>query len=72
MSLLRGHQHLGRADPRHGQPTTSSRDKVGHYFKKLECFCFKEQTYEPGKTVKLPVVFFVSPDMAKDWQARTT
>jgi cytochrome c oxidase assembly protein subunit 11 len=44
-------------------------DKVGLYFKKIECFCFKEQTYEPGKTVKLPVVFFVDPDMAKDWQA---
>nr|MBP9234663.1 cytochrome c oxidase assembly protein [Hyphomonadaceae bacterium] len=23
----------------------------------------------PGKTVQLPVVFFVDPDMAKDWQA---
>ena len=44
-------------------------DKVGLYFKKIECFCFKEQTYEPGKTVTLPVVFFVDPDMAKDWQA---
>lgn len=43
-------------------------DKVGLYFKKIECFCFKEQTYEPGKTVTLPVVFFVDPDMAKDWQ----
>ena len=44
-------------------------EKIGLYFKKIECFCFKEQTYEPGKTVKLPVVFFVDPDMAKDWQA---
>lgn len=43
--------------------------KIGKYFEKLECFCFQEQTYEPGKPVKLPVVFFVSPDMAKDWQA---
>lgn len=43
-------------------------DKVGLYFKKIECFCFKEQTYEPGKTVTLPVVFFVDPDMSKDWQ----
>src|SRR5690606_41322427 len=43
--------------------------KVGLYFKKIECYCFKEQTYKPGETVKLPVVFFVDPDMAKDWQA---
>jgi cytochrome c oxidase assembly protein subunit 11 len=43
--------------------------KIGRYFEKLECFCFQEQTYEPGKPVKLPVVFFVSPEMAKDWQA---
>lgn len=43
-------------------------EKVGLYFKKIECFCFKEQTYEPGKTVQLPVVFFVDPDMAEDWQ----
>lgn len=43
--------------------------KIGKYFEKLQCFCFQEQTYEPNKPVKLPVVFFVSPEMAKDWQA---
>lgn len=40
--------------------------KVGKYFEKMECFCFKEQTYQPGQTERLPVVFFVSPDIAKD------
>ena len=40
--------------------------KAGVYFEKLECFCFEEQTYEPGKPVKLPVVFFVSPELAKN------
>ncbi len=43
--------------------------KVGRYFNKIQCFCFVEQTYEPGVTVDIPVVFFVAPDMAKDWQA---
>ena len=42
--------------------------KVGQYFNKLECFCFKEHTFMPGRPEKLPVVFYVSADMAKDWQ----
>ena len=33
---------------------------------KIECFCFEEQTYKPGESVKLPVVFFISPEMAKN------
>jgi len=43
--------------------------KVGQYFDKVECFCFKETVFQPGRTQKLPVIFYVSADMAKDWQA---
>lgn len=38
--------------------------KAGPYFNKLECFCFEERIIGPGETKTLPVVFFVSPDMA--------
>ena len=38
--------------------------KTGAYFNKLECFCFDERVFPPGETKKLPVVFFVSPDLA--------
>ncbi|MBI1359520.1 MAG: cytochrome c oxidase assembly protein [Alphaproteobacteria bacterium] len=40
--------------------------KVGVYFNKLECFCFHERTYQPGVTERLPVIFYVAPEMAKD------
>lgn len=40
--------------------------KVGKYFEKMECFCFQEKIYQPGQTERLPVVFFVSPDIARD------
>ena len=29
------------------------------YLKKIECFCFEEQTFEPGKVVSLPLYFAI-------------
>ena len=37
--------------------------KAGPYFNKLECFCFEERVFQPGETKKLPVVFFVAPEL---------
>jgi cytochrome c oxidase assembly protein subunit 11 len=36
------------------------------YFRKLECFCFKQQTLEAHQTREFPVVFVVDPKLPKD------
>lgn len=36
------------------------------YFKKIECFCFKQQALKPGEVKEMPVRFYVSPDLPKD------
>jgi cytochrome c oxidase assembly protein subunit 11 len=43
---------------------------AGGYFVKLECFCFTEQTLQPGETRDSAVVFYVEPGLTGDPNVR--
>jgi cytochrome c oxidase assembly protein subunit 11 len=43
-----------------------SPSQAGKYFGKIECFCFTEQTLRGGETVRMPVNFFVDPEIRKN------
>lgn len=36
------------------------------YFKKMECFCFKQQALGPHQAKQMPVVFYIDPGLPKN------
>jgi len=40
--------------------------QAGAYFRKLQCFCFNDQTIAAHTTMRFPVVYFVDPKFASD------
>jgi cytochrome c oxidase assembly protein subunit 11 len=56
----RGSAITGQAVPSYGPAF------AGEYFKKVECFCFTQQTLAAGETRRMAVVFVVDPKLPKD------
>ena len=54
------HPLTGQAVPSYGPQLAAE------YFRKLDCFCFTRQAFEPHETRRMPVVFVIDPKLPKD------
>jgi cytochrome c oxidase assembly protein subunit 11 len=41
------------------------------YLVKTDCFCFQKQTLQAGESVKMPLAFYVSPDLPNQYRTLT-
>lgn len=57
---LRDYPVTGQALPSYGPAGAAA------YMKKLDCFCFKQQTLAPGEKRVMPVVFLIDPKLPAD------
>lgn len=39
---------------------------AGKYFTKIQCFCFTQQTLNPGEEMRMPVLYYVDPGILDD------
>lgn len=51
---------IGQAVPSYGPK------HAGGYVKKLDCFCFRQQTFAPHEVREMPVVFALDPKLPED------
>jgi cytochrome c oxidase assembly protein subunit 11 len=45
-------------------------ESAGAYFQKLECFCFDAQTIAAGETIEFPVIYYVDPEITRDFETK--
>ena len=46
-------------------PSYAPQEAAG-FFKKVECFCFQQQTLGPSQAKQMPVVFYIDPALPKN------
>ena len=56
----RGVAVTGQAVPSYGPQL------AGEYFRKVECFCFTQQTLAAGESRRMPVTFVIDPRLPRD------
>jgi len=57
--------HEGRTVTAQAIPSYAPKQAT-EYFRKIECFCFTQQTLKSGEARRMPVVFVIDPKLPKD------